>query len=69
MERSRVDGLLDYLPILAYFGFWLQGALIGSIVTREPKLIALGFVTAPAIIAMLLAVVKIRRQSRHEVQD
>ncbi|OGP61133.1 MAG: hypothetical protein A2V67_09095 [Deltaproteobacteria bacterium RBG_13_61_14] len=64
METSRWDQVLDYFPILAYFGFWLQGAVLGAILTGEPRLMKLGFVTAPAILAMLLAVVRIHHQHR-----
>ena len=62
MDKQKFDRLLDYFPIIAYFGFWLQGAAISSIFTGEPRLMALGFVTAPAIAAMIWAAFKIRRR-------
>ena len=64
--RPPSNRRLDYYPILAYFGFWLQGALIGALITGEPKLIMLGLVTVPALLALLIAVIKIRGQSREE---
>ena len=67
MSSSRRDRLLDYFPILAYFGFWLQGAALAALLTRDSRLIALGLVTAPALAAMILAVIKIRK--RRQEQD
>ena len=63
-QSSRFDKILDYFPILAYFCFWLQGAAIGAIITGEPRLMKLGFVTIPAIVAMILAVFRIRKRHR-----
>lgn len=65
MKPSRWNQALDYFPILAYFGFWLQGAALGAILTGDPRLLKLGFVTAPAILAMLLAAVKIHHQHQN----
>lgn len=64
MKNSKKDKLIDYFPIAAYFGFWAQGALIGAILTGEPKLMALGIVTTPAVAAMIIAGVKIYRAHR-----
>ena len=61
MDKEKFDKLLDYFPVIAYFGFWLQGAAISSVVTGEPRLMALGFITAPAIVAMAFAAHKIRQ--------
>jgi sulfite exporter TauE/SafE len=61
MKDQRPNRLLDYFPCLAYLGFWFQGALLGSIVTGEPKLMALGIVTLPALLALALAARKIRK--------
>ena len=61
---TRSDKMLDYFPILAYAGFWLQGAALAALITRDPRLIALGLVTIPAVAAMLAAVVRIRRRHR-----
>ena len=69
MEPSRFDKILDYFPILAYFCFWLQGAAIGAIITGEPRLMKLGFVTIPAIVAMLLAVFKIHKRHQKPPDD
>jgi uncharacterized membrane protein len=66
MERSGFDRVLDYFPMLAYGGFWLQGAFIGALLTGEPRLMKLGFVTAPAIMAMLLAIVKINKRHKEK---
>ena len=62
MESTRFDKLLDFSPLLAYFGFWLQGALLPSFMTEEPRLVWLGIVTLPAIIALILAALRIRRR-------
>ncbi len=59
-----MDKYLDYFPIIAYFGFWLQGAAIGALMTGEPKLIALGVVTTPAMAAMVYAAYKIRQKEK-----
>jgi hypothetical protein len=65
MDKEKFDKLLDYFPIIAYFGFWLQGAAISSVFTGDPRLVALGFVTAPAIAAMLWAAFNIRRRHKN----
>lgn len=59
-----MDKVIDYFPIFAYFGFWFQGAVLGALLTGEPELIALGVVTTPAIVAMVIAIVKIHRAHR-----
>lgn len=61
MEKSKKSKAVDYFPIIAYFLFWFQGALLGALLTGEPKLIALGVVTTPAILAMIIATIKIYR--------
>jgi uncharacterized membrane protein len=60
MEKSRFDRALDYFPILAYFGFWLQGAALAAVITGDVRLMALGLVTIPAVAAMVVAVLRIR---------
>jgi uncharacterized membrane protein YoaK (UPF0700 family) len=55
-----MDKVIDYFPIFAYF----QGAVLGALLTGEPKLMALGVVTTPAILAMVIAIVKIYRAHR-----
>jgi uncharacterized membrane protein len=61
-ELNRSGRMLDYFPILAYAGFWLQGAALAALITREPRLIALGVVTIPAVAALALAALRIRRR-------
>lgn len=61
MEASSKDRIIDYFPIIAYFGFWLQGAVFAAILTGDTKLMVLGVVTAPAIAAMVLAIFRIAR--------
>ncbi len=68
-QSSRFDKILDYFPILAYFGFWLQGAAIGAIITGDPRLMKLGFVTIPAIAAMFLAIFKIHKRHRDSADN
>jgi hypothetical protein len=60
-KESQRDKLIDYFPLLAYFGFWLQGAAISSIITGDYKLMLLGLVTLPALAALGLAARKIAR--------
>ena len=67
MKDTKFNRALDYFPILAYFGFWLQGAALASIMTGEIRLMALGVVTLPAMAAMAAAVLKIR--ARHFQTD
>jgi predicted branched-subunit amino acid permease len=69
MEKTKFEKAVDYFPLIAYGAFWFQGALIGSIVTEDPKLMALGFVTTPAIAAMIAAAVKIRKEHLNSVGD
>jgi len=69
MDEKRFDKLLDYFPLLAYFGFWLQGAAISSVITGDPRLMALGVVTLPALAAMVAAAVRIRRRHEGEAKD
>ena len=66
MEKKRFDKILDYFPIIAYFTFWFQGAAVASLLTGDPRLVKLGFVTIPAIAAMIVAVFKIRKQHRQQ---
>jgi hypothetical protein len=63
METTDRDRLLDYLPLLAYMGFWLQGALIPALLIGELKLILLGFITAPALAALGIAGYKIGKRN------
>ena len=58
MEKKDFGGALDYFPLLSYFGFWLQGALLGSVVTGDWRLMALGAVTLPAVFALVVAAVR-----------
>jgi sulfite exporter TauE/SafE len=64
MNREKRRRLLDYFPLLAYLGFWLQGAALGALLTRDPRLIALGLVTLPALLALGLAAREIRKRQR-----
>ncbi len=51
--------------ILHTFGFLVSGGqVLGALLTGEPKLMALGVVTTPAIVAMVIAIVKIYRAHR-----
>lgn len=63
MESTRFEKFLDYLPLLAYFSFWIQGAFLPSFMTEEPRLVWLGVVTLPALIALILAAMRIRRRN------
>ena len=64
MDQEKFDRLLDYFPLLAYFGFWLQGAAISSVFTGEPRLMALGLITLPALAAMAWAALRIRARKK-----
>lgn len=64
MNSSRFDRLLDYFPLLAYLGFWLQGAALSAVITGDPRLMKLGVVTLPALLALLAAFLKLR--CRHQ---
>jgi hypothetical protein len=66
MEGSRYERLLDYYPILSYAGFWLQGAFIGAILTGDARLMKLGFVTLPAICAMVAAAFRIHKKHKEQ---
>ncbi len=66
MEKKDKGKLFAYLPILAYLGFWLQGCLVPSFMTHRPALVALGIVTAPAIIALAVAASRINKSSDGE---
>ncbi len=68
MTSSLFERALDYFPIIAFFGFWLQGAAVSSLITGDPRLMALGVITVPAIAAMIVAVIKIRK-SRQSGKD
>ena len=67
MERLRNGKLLDYLPIIAFLGYWLYGGLIGALVTGEARLMMLGFVTVPVVGAMLAAAFKLHKI--HQAND
>ncbi len=69
MESSRLDKAIDYFPLLAYLGFWIQGALVSSFITGDWRLMVLGVVTAPAMIAMVLAALKVRKTQMEETTD
>jgi len=64
MRSSRFNNILDYFPIAAYLGFWLQGGLAGAVITGEARLMALAIVTLPAMAAMTAAVIKIRNRNQ-----
>ena len=66
MKTKQPSPIIDYFPLLAYFGFWLQAGLIASIMTGEPKLMALGLVTAPAILALGAATVKVHENHKKQ---
>ena len=67
MKGNRFDKILDYFPIMAYAGFYLQGAVLAAIKIGDPRLMALGIVTIPAVAAMIVAIIRIRR--RHITAD
>ena len=64
MKRSRFDRALDYFPIICYLFFWFQGAFSASMMTEDPRLVKLGFVTIPALAVMTVALFRIRRKNR-----
>jgi|GEM_PF-3507536 len=67
METGRFDKILDYFPLISYISFWLQGALLPSFMTEDPRLIRLGVVTLPALICFFIAALRLR--SRHKKQQ
>jgi sulfite exporter TauE/SafE len=61
------DRWVDYLPLLALLGFWLQAAVVGSLLSNDLRLVALGVVTLPALAALGLAAREVRR--RHKAAE
>lgn len=62
--RGKGDRRLDYFPVLSFFLFWLASAVAGALTIGDPALIKLGVVTTPAVAAMVITVLKIRRSHR-----
>ena len=52
---------VDLYPVVALLGFWLGAGLLGAVATGDARLIGLGVVTLPAVVAALLAAARIRR--------
>ena len=64
MKRSRFDRALDYLPIVAFLLFWLEGGVVCSLMTRDAGLMRLPSVTIPSLVLMIFALKKIGERSK-----
>jgi len=62
---SKYSGkLLGYLPILAFFGYWVYACLICAALTREPRMLKLGIITTPLLAVMAAAALKTARSKK-----
>ena len=57
---ARPSAALDLLPIVAFLAFWLMAGLLSALLTEEPRLLALGVVTLPAVVAACVAAWRVR---------
>lgn len=53
MERK--DRWIDYLPMLAFLGYWFYAGLFAAAATGDRRLVLLGLITVPVLAAMLWA--------------
>jgi len=49
---ERKDNWTDYLPMLAFLGYWLYAGLLAAFMTGDPRLPRLGLITLPVLAAM-----------------
>ncbi len=62
--ESKKRKRLDYYPLIALFLFWFFGAFAGALQINEPGRIALGLITAPAIVLIIIAALEVRKLHR-----
>jgi predicted branched-subunit amino acid permease len=60
MEPLKRSAIFAYLPILALFCYWLYACVIGALVTGDPRLLKISFVSLPLVIAMAVSALKLR---------
>lgn len=53
-------GLFPYLPILSLLVYWLFGCVAGALVSGDPRLLKISFVSAPVVLGMALASWRLR---------
>ncbi len=46
------DRWTDYLPMLAFLGYWLYAGLLAAAATGDRRLVLLGLITLPVLAAM-----------------
>jgi hypothetical protein len=63
MNDRRPAGLFDYLPILALFCYWLYGCVVCALISGDPRLLRISFVSAPVALAMLVSALKLARRA------
>lgn len=51
--------IFPYLPVVSLFIYWLYGCVAGAIVSGDPRLLKLSFVSLPLVAGMALAAWKI----------
>ena len=68
MSKSSKIKRLDYYPLLALFLFWFFGAFSGAMQIKDPALIKLGIVSVPAVVLIVLAVIRVRKLHK-EIND
>jgi len=62
--NTRKNNRLDYFPLLSFFLFWLFSALAGALKINDPGILKLGLFTLPAVAALILSSLIIRRNVR-----
>lgn len=53
--------LFPYLPILSLAAYWLYGCVAGALVSGDPRLLKIAFVSLPAVLGMALAAFKLAK--------
>jgi hypothetical protein len=62
--KPKKPSRLDYYPILSFFFFWFFSAVVGAVRIGDPGIMKVGLFTLPAVTAMILATLIIRKNRR-----
>ncbi|MBI5744634.1 MAG: hypothetical protein HY952_08805 [Elusimicrobia bacterium] len=56
--------LFPYFPIISLFAYWLYGCVAGALVSGDPRLLKISFVSLPVVLGMALGAVKLYKTAR-----
>ena len=61
MGTENNKRIFVYLPVISLFGYWFFGCVICAVLTRDPRMLKIGFVSAPLVLGMAACVFKLSR--------